>query len=44
MKNIVLSAILSAFVAFVAMGQTEQHFGATITRDNALYVDNLKKK
>lgn len=36
MKNVFLSFCLSAFIAFVAVGQSEQSFGAKITRDNAI--------
>jgi hypothetical protein len=43
MKNIFLSVILSAFVAFVAVGQTEQTYGAKITRDNAVSVAKFKE-
>jgi hypothetical protein len=43
MKNIFLSVILSAFVAFVAIGQTEQSYGAKITRDNAVSVAMFKE-
>ena len=43
MKNIFLSVILSAFVAFVAIGQTEQSYGAKITRDNAVSVAKFKE-
>jgi hypothetical protein len=44
MKNIFLSVILSAFVAFVAIGQIEQSYGAKITRDNAVSVDKFKEE
>ncbi|UPT66702.1 MAG: DUF4920 domain-containing protein [Sphingobacteriales bacterium JAD_PAG50586_3] len=44
MKNIFLSVVLSAFVAFIAVGQTEQSFGAKITRDNAVSVDKFKEE
>ena len=44
MKNIFLSAMLSAFVAFVAVAQTEQTFGAKITRDNVVTVDKFKEE
>jgi Domain of unknown function (DUF4920) len=44
MKNIILSVILSAFVGFVAFGQTEQSYGSKITRDNALSVDKFKEE
>lgn len=44
MKNIFLSVMLSAFVAFVAVAQTEQTFGAKITRDNAVTVDKFKEE
>lgn len=36
--------MLSAFVAFVAVAQTEQTFGAKITRDNAVTVDKFKEE
>jgi hypothetical protein len=44
MKNIFLSVILSAFVAFVAVGQTEQSYGAKITRDNAVSVAKFNEE
>lgn len=44
MKNILLSFLLSAFVAIVAFGQTEQSFGVKITKENAIGADKFKEE